>query len=74
MNTYNTSRSTGKKVKRAFINSRIYQLFLESKYCGSGPEWTYQGISGPQRWPISFPQCAGKLQTPINRKSNSSHL
>ena len=66
MDTFNTSRASGRTVKRAFIDSKLFQIFLESPYCKHGKPWGYDDIEGPGRWPISFPQCEGKYQTPID--------
>jgi hypothetical protein len=70
MTTYNTSKAVGRLVQRAFINVKLFQRLVESPYCKRGAPWNYQGLLGPQRWPISYPKCDGKIQTPINRKRN----
>lgn len=29
-------------------------------------DWGYEGQFGPQSWPISYPNCGGNHQSPIN--------
>jgi len=36
------------------------------------PKWSYSGITGPKYWPLAYPACGGKSQSPINLPSLQS--